>query len=157
MQYPFAFNPTCAARPKHGDRRQANHNGGPTYAELPRIPLNATPVPHLTSLYHFHRADEYGDHGYPGNCGDNLIRDLPLYFKPRSAFDLMAGSGTYREVRRELRIACTSDDDERQISYLTLFNKTARIVTRATPNGGCRKLCRPSHKAHFFNTCRIFF
>jgi hypothetical protein len=36
------------------------------YARLPRAPKNASPVPHLTSLYHFHRAGEYGDRSYPG-------------------------------------------------------------------------------------------
>jgi hypothetical protein len=33
----------------------------PVYARLPRAPKNASPVPHLTSLYHFSRAGEYGD------------------------------------------------------------------------------------------------
>ncbi len=33
----------------------------PVYARLPIAPRNASPVPHLTSLYHFHRAGEYGD------------------------------------------------------------------------------------------------
>ena len=41
-----------------------------------------SPVPHLTSLYHFHRAGEYGDRKWPGNCGGNLIKDLLNYFKP---------------------------------------------------------------------------
>jgi hypothetical protein len=41
----------------------------PVYARLPLAPRNASPVPHLTSLYHFHRAGEYGDRSYPGNCG----------------------------------------------------------------------------------------
>ena len=41
------------------------------------------PVPHLTSLYHFHRAGEYGDRKWPGNCGGNLIKDLLNYFRPR--------------------------------------------------------------------------
>src|SRR5271166_840694 len=48
----------------------------PVYARLPRAPKNASPVPHLTSLYHFSRAGEYGDRRYPGNCGGNLIKDL---------------------------------------------------------------------------------
>ena len=30
------------------------------YARLPRAPKNASPVPHLTSLYHFDRAGDYG-------------------------------------------------------------------------------------------------
>ena len=54
----------------------------PVYARLPLAPRNASPVPHLTSLYHFHRAGEYGDRTYPGNCGGNLIKDLLRYFKP---------------------------------------------------------------------------
>jgi hypothetical protein len=82
----------------------------PIYARLPRVPINASPVPHLTSLYHFHRAGEYGDRGYPGNCGGNLIKDLLRYFKPQSVFDPMTGSGTCRDVCHALGIACTSGD-----------------------------------------------
>ena len=82
----------------------------PLYARLPRAPVNASPVPRLTSLYHFERAGEYGDRGYPGNCGGNLIRDLLLYFRPRNVFDPMSGSGTCRDVCRELEIPCDSRD-----------------------------------------------
>ena len=80
------------------------------YARLPRIPANASPVPHLTSLYHFSRAGEYGSRAYPGNCGGNLIKDLLRYFQPRSAFDPMTGSGTCRDVCRELGVYCYSSD-----------------------------------------------
>jgi hypothetical protein len=80
------------------------------YAKLPRIPINASPVPHLTSLYHFSRAGEYGDRSYPGNCGGNLIKDLLRYFQPNSVFDPMTGSGTCRDVCRELAIYCWSSD-----------------------------------------------
>jgi hypothetical protein len=82
----------------------------PRYAKLPLAPVNASPVPHLTSLYHFSRAGEYGDRAYPGNCGGNLIRDLLLYFKPANVFDPMTGSGTCRDVCRELKIPCISSD-----------------------------------------------
>lgn len=82
----------------------------PVWAKLPRAPINASPVPHLTSLYHFHKAGEYGDRRYPGNCGGNLIRDLLLYFQPSLVFDPMTGSGTCRDVCAELRIACHSND-----------------------------------------------
>ena len=68
----------------------------PIYARLPLAPVNGSPVPHLTSLYHFHRAGEYGDRSYPGNCGGNLIKDLLLYFKPGLVLDPMSGSGTCR-------------------------------------------------------------
>ena len=82
----------------------------PVYAKLPFAPRNASPVPHLTSLYHFHRAGEYGDRSYPGNCGGNLIKDLLLYFRPSLICDPMAGSGTCRDVCDELGLPCFSWD-----------------------------------------------
>jgi hypothetical protein len=82
----------------------------PVYARLPRAPKNASPVPHLTSLYHFHVAGDYGDRRYPGNCGGLLIRDLLRYFQPRNVFDPMTGSGTCADVCRELGISCLSLD-----------------------------------------------
>ncbi len=82
----------------------------PRYARLPLAPRNGSPVPHLTSLYHFHRAGEYGDRKYPGNCGGNLIKDLLLYFQPGLVFDPMTGSGTCRDVCEELGIPCLSFD-----------------------------------------------
>ena len=73
----------------------------PIYARLPLAPSNASPVPHLTSLYHFHRAGEYGDRSYPGNCGGNLIRDLLALLQAHGIVcDPMAGSG---HVPRRLR------------------------------------------------------
>jgi hypothetical protein len=80
------------------------------YARLPSAPITGSPVPHLTSLYHFDRAGEYGDRNYPGNCGGNLIRDLLLYFQPENVFDPMTGSGTCADVCRELAISCLSRD-----------------------------------------------
>jgi hypothetical protein len=68
-----------APQPEERDR--------PIYARLPLAPRNASPVPHLTSLYHFHRAGEYGDRSYPGNCGGNLIKDLLTYFRPGLVMD----------------------------------------------------------------------
>jgi hypothetical protein len=82
----------------------------PVFAKLPTAPKNASPVPHLTSLYHDDQAGDYGDRSYPGNCGGNLIRDLLLYFKPKSVFDPMSGSGTCRDVCTELGIDCWSSD-----------------------------------------------
>jgi hypothetical protein len=63
----------------------------PVYARLPLAPKNASPVPHLTSLYHFHRAGEYGNRKWPGNCGGNLIKDLLNYFRPGLVFDPLCG------------------------------------------------------------------
>jgi len=83
----------------------------PIYVRLPLAPVTASPVPHLTSLYHFHRAGEYGDRSYPGNCGGNLIKDLLRYFKPDGlVFDPMSGSGTCRDVCQELGIPCMAWD-----------------------------------------------
>jgi SAM-dependent methyltransferase len=83
----------------------------PLYARLPTAPKNASPVPHLTSLYHFHRAGDYGDRSYPGNCGGNLIRDLLIYFRPQGlVLDPMAGSGTCSDVCQELGIPCLAWD-----------------------------------------------
>ena len=79
-------------------------------ARLPRAPQNASPVPWLTSLYHFSERGSYGDRRYPGNCGGLLIRDLLLYFQPRTVLDPMTGSGTCRDVCAELRLPCVSGD-----------------------------------------------
>jgi hypothetical protein len=107
-------NPFFAARFKRiSSRPQPEHCSEPeqpVYAKLPRAPKNASPVPHLTSLYHFSRAGEYGDRSYPGNCGGNLIKDLLRYFKIRTCFDPMTGSGTCRDVCNELGIYCWSSD-----------------------------------------------
>jgi hypothetical protein len=80
------------------------------FAKLPAAPRNRSPVPHLTSLYHFSEAGDYGDRSYPGNCGGNLIKDLLLFFQPRSVFDPMTGSGTCADVCRALGIPCVSID-----------------------------------------------
>lgn len=82
----------------------------PLYAKLPRAPINASPVPHLTSLYHNPVAGDYGKRSYPGNCGGNLIKDLLAFYKPKSVFDPMTGSGTCRDVCREVGVYCYSSD-----------------------------------------------
>jgi len=101
------FYATCANISGSIERPQPSN---PIYAKLPEAPRSASPVPHLTSLYHFDQVGEYGDRGYPGNCGGNLIKDLLLFFQPASVFDPMTGSGTCRDVCRELRIPCESQD-----------------------------------------------
>jgi len=83
----------------------------PVYAKLPLAPVTASPVPHLTSLYHFDRTGEYGDYSYPGNCGGRLIKDLLKYFQPEGlVFDPMSGSGTCLHVCEELGIPCLAWD-----------------------------------------------
>ncbi|QOJ14149.1 MAG: hypothetical protein HRU75_05670 [Planctomycetia bacterium] len=85
------------------------------YAKLPLAPVNGSPVPHLTSLYHFAEAGGYGRRDYPGNCGGNLIRDLLRYFRPSSVLDPMTGSGTCFDVCQELGIQCWSSDLHQQV------------------------------------------
>lgn len=79
-------------------------------AVLPRAPITGSPVPWLTSLYHKAWRGPYGDSRYPGNCSGELIKDLLLYFRPKTVFDPMTGSGTCRDVCDELDIECRSQD-----------------------------------------------
>lgn len=79
-------------------------------ALLPVAPVNSSPVPHLTSLYHNPLAGNYGDRRYPGNCEGNLIKDLLTYFEPASVLDPMTGSGTCKDVCKELDIPVLSAD-----------------------------------------------
>jgi hypothetical protein len=104
------INPFYAARRIVAPPAAAAVEAQPVYARLPRAPRTASPVPHLTSLYHFHRAGDYGDRKWPGNCGGNLIKDLLLYFRPGLVFDPMTGSGTAREVCDELGVPCLAYD-----------------------------------------------
>jgi hypothetical protein len=111
MTYSPAINPFYAARQFRRASKPTAEPHQPIYVKLPRAPKNASPVPGLTSLYHFDRAGEYGDRAYPGNCGGNLIRDLLRYFQPVGLVcDPMAGSGTCLDVCKELRIPCMSWD-----------------------------------------------
>jgi SAM-dependent methyltransferase len=103
------INPFYARRQQRFTAR-AEERPQPRYARLPLAPKNASPVPHLTSLYHFHRAGEYGSRQWPGNCGGNLIRDVLMYFRLSFAMDPMAGSGTCADVCKELCIPCMSYD-----------------------------------------------
>ena len=48
----------------------------PVYARLPLAPEERQPGAAPDQPVPFHRAGEYGDRSYPGNCGGNLIKDL---------------------------------------------------------------------------------
>ena len=111
MTYTIAsVNPFYAARLGRVEPRHQEPLEQPVYARLPRAPRTGSPVPHLTSLYHFDRAGEYGSRTWPGNCGGQLIRDLLTYFGPSTVCDPMSGSGTAADVCRELAIPCTAWD-----------------------------------------------
>lgn len=90
----------------------AKHPGSAS-AELqaaPKIPTTASPTPWLTSLHLREGRGPYGSGTFRGNCSGLLIRDLLLYYRPRAVLDPMSGSGTCRDVCRELGIACQSLD-----------------------------------------------
>ena len=62
------------------------------YARLPLAPVNASPVPRLTSLYHHAEAGPYGDRRYPGNCSGEIIKDVLRYFAPERVLDPLCGA-----------------------------------------------------------------
>ena len=103
----YSFSTTHAINPHFASR---NVEPQVTFAVIPAGPKNGSPVPHLTSLYHHTDRGNYGNSSYPGNCGGNIIRDLLRYFQPANVFDPMTGSGTCRDVCRELGIPCESTD-----------------------------------------------
>ena len=108
MNNALIVNPFFAARNSRAPT--ASRHRQSRFARLPAAPRNNSPVPHLTSLYHFDRAGEYGSRSYPGNCGGTLIKDLIRFFDARSVFDPMTGSGTCRDVCSELQIYCYASD-----------------------------------------------
>ena len=105
-----SINPFYEARQRRVAPARADRPAQPVYARLPKAPITGSPVPHLTSLYHNHKAGEYGDRSWPGNCGGNLIKDLLMYFRPELCCDPMSGSGTCRDVCDELGIPCMAWD-----------------------------------------------
>lgn len=76
----------------------------PKTVPLPAIPESGSPVPWLTSIHGTPGRGNYGDAGYRGNCSGLLIKDLLQFYRPRRVLDPMEGSGTCRDVCRELRI-----------------------------------------------------
>jgi hypothetical protein len=82
----------------------------PVYAKLPQAPITGSPVPGLTSLYHHADPGPWGDRSYPGNCSGNLIRDLIRFYGAATVYDPMTGSGTCRDVCRDLGVYCFSGD-----------------------------------------------
>jgi hypothetical protein len=105
-----SVNPFYAARTQRAIASQRVATDRTIYAKLPLAPINASPVPGLTSLYHQDAARDHGNRAYPGNCGAGLIRDLLRYFQPSLVCDPMAGSGTCYDVCEKLGIPCMSWD-----------------------------------------------
>ena len=88
-------------------------NAEKRFVELPTAPKNASPVPELTSIHSVVQRGPYGSNRYRGNCGGYIIRDLLRYFRPKHVCDPMSGSGTCRDVCRELNIPCFTMDIRR--------------------------------------------
>ncbi len=126
MQNIATIDPFYASRLKRVAPRHEEPDR-PVYARLPLAPRNGSPVPHLTSLYHFHRAGEYGDRSWPGNCGGNLIKDLLVFFTARPGLrpdePAAAPAATFAE---ELGIPCMAWDIHQGIRRL----RPARISRR---------------------------
>ncbi|MCB9918599.1 MAG: hypothetical protein H6832_09365 [Planctomycetes bacterium] len=81
-----------------------------TRVTLPQAPRNASPLPWLTSIHSSIGRGPWGSSRYRGNCDGYLIKDLLQYFGARSVLDPMTGSGTCRDVCRDLGIPCVSFD-----------------------------------------------
>ena len=77
---------------------------------LPRAPVTASKVPWLTSIHAVVNRGPWGRSDYHGNCGGYLIKDLVQYFGARRVLDPMTGSGTCRDVCRDLGVECESFD-----------------------------------------------
>jgi len=104
------INPFYTIRKQWPKATAQSENDAPVFVKLPRAPRNASPVPHLTSLYHFDGTGRYGDRSYPGNCDGGLIKDLLTFFKPALIADPMTGGGTCSDVCEDLGIPCMSWD-----------------------------------------------
>src|SRR5438477_3839798 len=77
---------------------------------LPEAPKTQSPVPWLTSIHATPGRGDYGDPGYRGNCSGLLIKDLLQFYGACRVLDCMEGSGTCRDVCKELGIAYEGRD-----------------------------------------------
>jgi len=81
----------------------------------------------LTTVVTYPERGPYGDSSFRGNCSGFLIKDLLLYYKPRKVLDPMEGSGTCRDVCRELKISYVGTDLSQGIDmYSDEFLRRAR-------------------------------
>jgi len=64
----------------------------------------------LISVISYPDRGPYGDPAFRGNCTGYLIADLLRYYKPRKVLDPMEGSGTCRDVCRDLGIPYIGTD-----------------------------------------------
>jgi hypothetical protein len=77
---------------------------------LPAVPRTNSHHSTLTSVHATNGRGPYGNASFPGNCSGLFIRDLLIYYRPKRVLDPMTGSGTCRDVCKELHIECHSYD-----------------------------------------------
>ncbi len=58
----------------------------------------------MQSIVSYPERGNYGKNSYRGNCSGEIIKDLIKVFKPKEISDFMSGSGTTRDVAREMNI-----------------------------------------------------
>ena len=68
------------------------------------IPKTGSPVPTLCSVHSTDTRGNYGNPQFRGNCSGELIKDVLQFFAPNTCLDPMEGSGTCRDVCKELKI-----------------------------------------------------
>lgn len=64
------------------------------------------PIPTALGVVFSHK----DGNGYPGNCSGHLIKDLITFLGATTVYDPLSGSGTCKEVCRDLGIDCWSGD-----------------------------------------------
>ena len=79
-----------------------------------------------TSVVSYPERGPYGDNKYRGNCSGYLIKDLLEHYKPKSVLDPMEGSGTTRDVCKELNIEYQGEDLHKGQNAL-FFNPETQI------------------------------
>jgi len=102
---------------KGEDRRAA----GPAKNSEPTLTSSVISIPQ--------RDNRWGDCRYRGNCDGTLFRELVLRYEPRSVLDPMMGSGTTRDVARELTAG-----GQRRLRYRGLDLKKGFDILADTPD-----------------------
>lgn len=76
-------------------------------------------MPLESSIISYEERGPYGDHAFPGNTTGYLVRDLVLFYEAKSVLDPMEGSGTTRDVCKELNIEYDGFDLSKGFDALT--------------------------------------
>ena len=99
----------------------------------------------LTTLVSYPERGPWGDATYRGNCTGHLLADLIRYYQPTHVLDPMEGSGTSRDVCRELAVTYSGADlkgGEGLDLYSRGFRDWSRRSRRSTSSSGIRRTGR---------------